>query len=92
MKCAILVDFPCCHVRNIEVHEGYKHINDFSTWTDEIVLTGDYETLWLSYHEDSYGYPAKYCLHFIACPQLKDQFWKKLQANEQFNKAIIIDV
>lgn len=45
MKCPILVDFPCCHVRNINVHEGFKYISDLSSWTDEIVLTGDYETL-----------------------------------------------
>lgn len=88
MKCPILVDFPCCHVRNINVHEGFKYINDLSTWTDEIVLTGDYETLLDVITKIRMCYPAKFCLHFIAF-QLKHQFWKELQANEQFPKAII---
>lgn len=87
MKCPILVDFPCCHVRNIKVHEGFKYINDLSTWTDEIVLTGDYETRDVI-TKIRMCYPAKFCLHFIAC-QLKHQFWKELQDNEQFPKAII---
>lgn len=88
MKCPILVDFPCCHVRNINVYEGFKYINDLSSWTDEIVLT---RWLWNSLYvitKIRMCYPAKFCLHFIA-GQLKHQFWKELQANEQFPKAII---